>query len=407
MTTLIRTIEYPPYPHDAMAPKKLNIQLPRHIHRVVSKGREYYYFNPHRNAKNAPKDKAVRLPGTPQDPEFWAKLKDLTGIMQPSSVSKTPTPKTFDALIAEFKASSDFHGLGEQTKKDYLRYFDLISHHWGNIPVRMTKAKNVLWLRDQYANTPQKANYLLRVLSRLISWGVPMEYREDNPCGRVPPIKIVGTGWAPWPWEDIEAARDNMHFKIWAVLAGCLFTGQRISDVVKMKRSDIKPVPGSNYSVIGIVQNKTQMKLSIPVHQLFRPVMERCLKGNDTFFIFTNSRGLPWTRDGFETSFRKEKQRQDFERLRERGLVIHGLRKSAAVMLAESGCSDAEIQAITGQSKVMVEYYTRQVNQLKLARNAILKWEALLEKSRQEGRIRNNGVKLSPHGVKHQRFKIG
>lgn len=368
-----------------MSPKKLNLQLPPHIHRVVSKGREYFYYNPNRNAEYAGKGEAVRLPGTPRDPEFWTTLNELCGIDRPVQESDAPAPWTYDGLIAEFKASSDFKGLGKQTKKDYVRYFDLISHHWGDIPVRMTKAKNVLWLRDQYSNTPQKTNYLLRVLSRLISWGVPMEYRNDNPCRHVPPIKIAGSGWAPWPWEDIESARDNMHFKIWAVLAGCLFTGQRISDVVKMKRSDIKPVPGSNCSMIGVVQNKTQMKLWIPVHQLFLPVMERGLKGNDTFFIFTNSRGRPWTRDGFETSFRKEKQRQGFERLRERGLVIHGLRKSAAVMLAESGCSDAEIQAITGQSKAMVEYYTRQVNQLKLARNAILKWEALLEKSRQEG----------------------
>jgi len=50
--------------------------------------------------------------------------------------------------------------------------------------------------------------------------------------------------------------------------------------------------------------------------------------------------------------------------------------KSAVVFLLEAGCSDAEVSAVTGQSRPMVEHYARQVNQKKLAASAILKWEA-------------------------------
>jgi transposase len=53
-----------------------------------------------------------------------------------------------------------------------------------------------------------------------------------------------------------------------------------------------------------------------------------------------------------------------------------GLRKSAVVFLLEAGCTDAEVAAITGQSREMVEHYARQVNQKRLAAAAILKWEA-------------------------------
>jgi len=59
-----------------------------------------------------------------------------------------------------------------------------------------------------------------------------------------------------------------------------------------------------------------------------------------------------------------------------RGLVFHGLRKSAVVFLLEAGCTDAEVSAITGQSRQMVEHYAREVNQNKLAAAAVLKWEA-------------------------------
>jgi hypothetical protein len=44
-------------------------------------------------------------------------------------------------------------------------------------------------------------------------------------------------------------------------------------------------------------------------------------------------------------------------------------------MLLEAGCTDAEIAAITGQSRQMIEHYARQVNQEKLTRSAILRWE--------------------------------
>lgn len=62
-------------------------------------------------------------------------------------------------------------------------------------------------------------------------------------------------------------------------------------------------------------------------------------------------------------------------KIREKGLVFHGLRKSAVVFLLEDGSTTAEVQAITGQSQQMVEHYARQVNQRKLATAAVLKWE--------------------------------
>lgn len=91
--------------------------------------------------------------------------------------------------------------------------------------------------------------------------------------------------------------------------------------------------------------------------------------------ILTNSRGVPWS-SGFVAAWRKAMARPAFASFRDRRLVFHGLRKSAVVMLLESGCSDGEVAAITGQSRQMVEHYSLMVNQRRLARSAILKWEA-------------------------------
>jgi hypothetical protein len=41
----------------------------------------------------------------------------------------------------------------------------------------------------------------------------------------------------------------------------------------------------------------------------------------------------------------------------------------------EAGCTEAEVAAVTGQSMQMVAHYAKQVNQKKLAKAAVLKWE--------------------------------
>ena len=90
--------------------------------------------------------------------------------------------------------------------------------------------------------------------------------------------------------------------------------------------------------------------------------------------LLTNTRGQPWTKCGFKASWQKA-LRGPLAPIREAGLVFHGLRKSAVVMLLEVGCTTAEVQAITGQSMQMVAHYAKQVNQKTLAASAILKWE--------------------------------
>ena len=56
-----------------------------------------------------------------------------------------------------------------------------------------------------------------------------------------------------------------------------------------------------------------------------------------------------------------------------RPFVLHGLRKLAIVRLVEAGCSDARIQAITGQSAEMVAYYRKLASRKVLSREALEK----------------------------------
>ena len=50
--------------------------------------------------------------------------------------------------------------------------------------------------------------------------------------------------------------------------------------------------------------------------------------------------------------------------------TLHGLRKLAIIRLAEAGCTDAQIQAVTNQSLEMIAYYRRLASRKTLSRSA-------------------------------------
>jgi hypothetical protein len=127
--------------------------------------------------------------------------------------------------------------------------------------------------------------------------------------------------------------------------------------------------------LISVTQSKTGKNLWIPMHASLRALLTEIPRV--CVHVLTNSRGFPWTTNGFKASWGgDELKREPFAQHRERKLVFHGLRKSAVVFLLEAGCTDAEVSAITGQSRGMVAHYARQVNQKRLATAAVLKWQA-------------------------------
>jgi integrase len=61
--------------------------------------------------------------------------------------------------------------------------------------------------------------------------------------------------------------------------------------------------------------------------------------------ILINSKGRPWTSDGFRVSWRKASKAAGIV-----GVTFHDLRGTAVTRLAIVGCTEAEIATITGHS---------------------------------------------------------
>ena len=342
-------------------PKKPAIELPPHVHCTTSKGRKYYSYHRFRGTIRA--GKRVRLPNAPTNAdgtlnaEFRAAYRALNGDVPRSNAG------TFAALIEAYKQSPEWLALSASTRSDWSRYLGRILKVWGKLQVRALESKHVLSLRDKYSGKPASANNLLRCLSSMLGWSIPRGWRNDNPCLHVRKLK-GGEGYAAWSWEQIACFREFAKPELWWAVALALYSGQRQGDCLSMTWADIAD------GTIAVVQQKTGKKLRIPMHRDLKAVLQDVPKRSLT--VLSNTRMHPWTQDGFQTSWGKEIERM--EPLR--GLVFHGLRKSAVVFLLEAGCTGAEVSAITGQSMQMVEHYARMVSQERLAAAAVLKWEA-------------------------------
>ncbi|HEY6992538.1 MAG TPA: tyrosine-type recombinase/integrase, partial [Xanthobacteraceae bacterium] len=165
-------------------------------------------------------------------------------------------------------------------------------------------------------------------------------------------------------WTDDQIAAFENRWPIGtrqrAAFALLLYTGQRVGDVVCMRRSDIRE------GAVHLVQGKTGAELHIDIH----PALARALSAAPS-----NGLHLIGDRDGRPiTSGRLS--RLLVEAARAAGLpsecVAHGLRKAALRRLAEGGATTKEIAAVSGhQSLSEIERYTRKADQARLARSAI------------------------------------
>lgn len=334
------------------------VELPKHVFKVKARGRDYYYYHPYRSTSMA--GERVRIKGGPHEPEFWQQIRELTGTEE-----EKPRFGTFSSLINAYKNGPEYALLKPRTKKEYDRHLTTIETAWGSILVKGLKARSIMKLRDLYADTPTKANHVLEVLSAIITWGIPRDYTDANPCRDIPKFKR-GAGYAPWSWDAIEHFHNHATPPMWNAAALALYTGQRCGDVLKMKWRDV------DRGEIAVTQDKTGKQVWIPVHRDLSNLLAD-MKRN-SIFILTNNKGVPWS-GGFQSSWNKQMKKPVMETLRSQRLVFHGLRKSAVVFLLEAGCTDAQVSAITGQTRQMVEHYSLMVNQRRLAKEAILKWE--------------------------------
>jgi integrase len=328
-----------------------------------------------------------RLPDDEGSPQFaqeydrlFATIGKTAKVGRPAAMHKPKTIKPTIGLFVERYRASDFFAnpekphlkekpLAKGTQYNYrlgldllhkqgvtsLAFSDLTSHK-ANLYIQKVKRE-----RGGAAAAQQKI-----LLSNL--WTFARDFPDFDGGDRPNPMTgkeikqpySVAQEHEPWPeqvQEDFLAACDeNLHLAFHLLIC----TGQRVSDVAAMKRSQYD---GTH---ITLTQQKDRSKtpMTIKAPKLLRDVLAQKSKGSE--YLLTHKWGRPYSAQSLSLRIR--------EVLRVVGhseYTTHGLRKNAGIMLAENGATVPQIMAALGhKTPKMALYYCRLANQKLLAEQA-------------------------------------
>lgn len=329
-------------------------RLPKYVYVQHIKGKTYYRFR--RSGGGA-----VRLPGSPDSPEFHAAYAKL--LMAPKASVGRYTPGSVAHTIDLYFRSAKFGELAEGTKRDYRRYLARLDRSVGDQAITAIDNAYVHMVRDKLQATPVAANHTVAVIGALFRFAISRQIVKVNPADGIARLK-GGPGFERWTNDDIEVFRATATPMMRLALELGLYTGQRLSDVTRLTWSNYD---GMRFR---LRQQKTGTRLSIPVHPDLRAILEETPRTG--VMILTTRTGLAFHPRVFSHDFKEARMKAGLPT----GLSFHGLRHTAAARLAELGAGAPEIQAITGHKSLrLVEHYISQASQELQADRAIARLE--------------------------------
>lgn len=319
---------------------------------IKVKGRMYYYYR--RDGKR------IKLPNEAGTLEFMDAYHRANASFEGKDAAQHMIG-SIASLIVAYKNSTNYKQLKPRVKSLYLSVLDPFQDKYGHLSAKGVTRNFILTWRDKMSETPAKANNSITAVKAVFFFAEDRGIVLHNPTNKIKKLKVGE--WRPWTFEEIDQFYTVASNDMKLALDLALYTGQRQGDVLTMHWNHIRD------GGISVVQEKGGKRLWIPMHTKLKDRAE--LTAKVSVIILTSVTKQPFKKrnlsETFKETCRKAKLPED--------CVFHGLRKTACVRLAEAGCSDKEIQAITGQSLKMIEHYTKMANQKKMALSAMAKLE--------------------------------
>jgi integrase len=272
-------------------------------------------------------------------------------------------PATLGGVIEKYLASGDYQAKSRNTQRVYRRVLDRLKEIAGRGLIADLREHHVREIRKRFL--PATALADLSVIVLRILWVFAKEelamHLAVNPAGDIRRLHKNPKAYEPWPDDIIAKFEDHVRANSIARMALLLllFTGQRVGDVAAMKWSQY------DGKGIGVRQQKTSTLLWIPCHVHHKAALDAAPRHSE--FIV----GKSFTGDGLSNVVRRALRRIGAEQF-----TTHGLRKNAAIALAEAGCTPQQIAAVTGhRSWKMIQHYIAAADQKRLAAQAIRRLE--------------------------------
>jgi integrase len=286
---------------------------------------------------------------------------------------------TFATVIRAYLGSEKFKkGLEPSTQKLWRDLLAIAEHPdaLGAISIMAIRPALVQAFLDGLSATPGRQKNARTVLKAVEKYAL---VRDLLPYPIMTGTEVIGTddGHEPWPDAMVNLALDHARADLARVVALGAHTGQRGSDIVRMRWADIEdqddPITGERRQGINVIQKKTGVRLWIPfTRELAATVEEWLPTRRPPFFLVLKPDGSPYTRNQLSVKWNDERDSNPaLAPISEAGLVLHGLRSTAVVRARKSGATVLQISSMFGMSEPMVARYSRLADQREMALAAV------------------------------------
>lgn len=330
--------------------RKQTVPLPQGVHRIVSRGREYFYFQAGRGtSEQGPR---IRITHEPNTPHFWEAVRQAKG------VSSAPVADTVNALVDQYLIYCE-QTVAPATLYHYRRSLDLARIAWGDLPAAGVRPSHVQAIMDGLVGKPSKANHFLGTMKTMSSWARARDLIVQSMTDGVRALPIK-SGHKPWTDDQVKTASERLSGVVRRGFMLYLFTGQRGSDIVRLGWSDIDD------GGLRLTQRKTQREVWCPIVPELAAEIATWEKQPGPFL--KRADGKPMSRRLYWKYF--DEAREKIPELA--GVTLHGLRCTAVVRLRREGLEIGQIGDIVGMSLPMIQRYCRFANKKKSGQAALL-----------------------------------
>lgn len=267
---------------------------------------------------------------------------------------------SFATVIHAYLASPKFASLAPSSQAGLRLYLMVAAHPdvLGKKQAGEMRPALVQHFLDSYADRPGAQLRARGAIKSVEKWAL---VRDFLPWPITTGVEVIGGGDGHRPWNETQVAVAEAHCRPEVARAVTLAsnTGQRGSDLIRMRWSDIEEVDG--HPGINVKQKKTGLQIWIPFTQALITAISGWERRPAPLLLKPN--GEPWG-NRKQLSMAWERQRDTQPMLAPcHGLVLHGLRATACVRLRRAGAKPTQIADMVGLSVPMVERYCRYADQ--------------------------------------------
>jgi len=256
-------------------------------------------------------------------------LQQYAKLQAQPAIKKTGMPELIDNVL-----SVHLKGLSKKTCKEYRNVAKRLKSMLVEFEPQQIKPKHIAAIKLNLAETPIQCNRLLTFLNIVFNYALEWDLIESNPCARIrkykekPRTRYVSH-------DEFNALLEQLSEPMQRLFTLVYLTGQRISDVLRLKQSDISEAG------IFIKQQKTGAQLIIGMTEDIADLLTH-LQPNAEGWLFCNQQDRKLSYESARQVFIKARKAAGIN-----DVTIHDLR---AKSLTDADREGKDAQKLGGHS---------------------------------------------------------